>query len=564
MRLSALIGKRFKERPSEAVMDSHAFLLRGGYARMLPNGSFALLPPGLRVLLKLKNMLHVEMDRIGGQEFRMPVVLPHDSPEESLVAGHGTKREWSRAETAVRLFRNEITSYAQLPFMAYQFQTGFRASSHQHGGLMNAREFSGLDAFSFHASQEDLLVYSQDIHQALSGIFAQLGLSGVIAAESSSGEDGNDPSRTFVWPCKAGEDMLVQCNACVYRATLESARGHAIGYPAEPLPVEKVHTPNKKTIDEVAGFLGVPNHQTAKVVFYDSDHEGKLVVLLIRGDLDVNDAKLAEIIKTVPVPADERKILAAGSVPGFASPMGLDRAKIRLIVDHSIAESNNLVAGANEEDYHIKNFNLARDLAGVQTVDVAQARPGDGCPHCDGQLAFHPGIALGQLRILGTSLTRPLTMTFLDEKGLSHTPVMGHYHLDLGRLFMTVMEAHHDDFGPQWPMAIAPWTVHVNALKFDVPEVKSAAEDLYAALCASGIDVLFDDRNERPGVQFADADLLGAPIRIIISERNLKNGQVEFKRRDTGESGVLPLEAAVMTICGWASSRCGDLRTGKQ
>lgn len=551
MRLSGLVGKRFKERPSEAVTVSHAFLLRGGYARLLPNGSIALLPPGLRVLLKLRNMLRVEMDRLGGQEFQMPVVLPHDSPEEWLAAGRRAGREWSRAETAVRLFRNEITSYAQLPFMAYQFQTGFHASSHPHGGLMNAREFSGLDAFSFHASQEDLTAYSQDVHQALSQFFTQLELSGVVAAESSMEAGGNRPFHTFIWPCEAGEDTLVQCDACAYRATLQSARGYVAGHPAEPLPVEKVHTPNKKTIDEVAGFLGVPNHQTAKVVFYDSDQEGKLVVLLIRGDLEVNEKKLAMVIHVEPVPADERKILAAGAVPGFASPMGLDRAKIRLVVDHSIAESNNLVAGANEEDYHIRNFNLARDLPGVQTLDVAQARPGDGCPRCDGQLLFRPGIALGQFQTLGTSLTQPLTMTFLDEKGVSHTAAMGHYCLDLGRLMMTVMEAHHDAFSPQWPMAIAPWTVHLNALKFDVPEVKGAAENLHAALCSSGIDVLFDDRNARPGVQFADADLLGAPIRIIVSERNLKNGQVEFKRRDTGESGVLALEAAVDTICGW-------------
>ncbi len=554
MRLSRLIGKRFKERPAEAATDSHAFLLRGGYARLLPNGSFPLLPPGIKVLRKLEAVLRGELERLGGQEFRMSAVLPRDSSGEVGNTQYGVKREWSRVEAAVRLCRNEIMSYAQLPCMVYQFQTGFRAKAHQSGGLAGAREFTALDAFSFHIAQEEATTHAQAMEQLLASVFSRLNISEVIVAESYAGEGTGTPARMFAWPWDAGEDTVAECDTCGYRAMGEAARGRVTGYPADPLPVEKVHTPNKKTIEEVAGFLGVPNHQTAKVVFYDSDHEGKLVVLLIRGDLEVNETKLARIIKAVPVAADERKILAAGSVPGFASPVGLDRSKIHLIVDHSIAESNNLVAGANEEDYHLKNFNLARDLPGVSTVDVAQAGSGDGCPLCDGRLVFRPCIALGYVQQMGTALTQMLSMTFLDEQGKAHAPAMIHGHLDLGRLFMTVMEARHDAYGPQWPMSIAPWTVHLNALKLELPEVKTAAENLYETLCASGIDVLFDDRNERPGVQFADADLLGAPIRIIVSERNLKNGQVEVKRRDTGESGVLPLDAAAEIVCTWASA----------
>ncbi len=565
MRLSKLVGHRYKERPGEAMLDSHAFLLRGAYARQVANGIYSLLPPGLRVARKIERIIREEMDRIGGQEVLMPVVMPRELWEESgrygavgseLLrfrdrTGHDMVLGMTHEEAVVHLCRHEINSYAQLPFMVYQIQTKFRDEPRSRGGLIRVREFTMKDAYSFHASQEDLERYYRECYRAYQRIFARAGLPEVVAVLSDTGMMGGKVAHEFILLTEAGEDTIVTCESCGYLANQEVATGRVQGYPAEPLPLEKVHTPDKKTIEEVAAFLGVEPRQTAKVVFYDTDEAGKLVVLLIRGDIEVNEMKLAKVIRALPVPADETKITAAGSVAGFASPMGLDSKRCRIVVDQTIAGSGNLVCGANEPDYHYMNFNLARDLPGMDTVDVAQAREGDGCPQCSGMLTLKRGVEVGNIFQLGTKYTETMGMTFDDEAGNARTPIMGCYGIGVGRLVSSIMEVRRDAYGPKWPLSVAPWQVHLNALRLNVEEVKTTAERLYGELRTRDIEVLYDDRDERPGVQFADADLLGVPIRLIVSERNLKNGQIEFKRRDTDEAGVIPLEGAAQTVRGW-------------
>ncbi len=572
MRLSELVGNRYKERPAEAVLESHAFLLRGGYARQVANGIYSLLPPGLRVSRKIERIIREEMNRIGGQEVLMPVAMPQELWEESgrfqglgpeLLrfhdrTGHGMVLAMTHEEAVVHLCRNEINSHAQLPFMVYQIQTKFRDEPRSRGGLIRVREFTMKDAYSFHNSQEDLERYYMTCYGAYQRIYARVGIPEVVAVESDTGIMGGQVAHEFMLMTEMGEDAVVACDSCDYLANMDVATGCIKAYPEEPLPLEKVHTPGMKTIDEVAGFLGVEPRQTAKVVFYDADCDGKLVVLLIRGDLEANEAKLAKVIQADPVPAGEGKIAEAGAAAGFASPMSLDPAKCRIVVDQTIAESNNLVSGANEVDYHYRNFNLARDLPSVPTVDVAKVRDGDGCPVCSGSLVVKRGIEVGNIFQLGTKYSESMGMRYSDENGKACVPMMGCYGIGVGRLMSSVMEARRDEFGPKWPMSIAPWQVHLNALRLK-GNVRRVAEALYSDLQDNDIEVLFDDRNERPGVQFADADLLGTPIRIIVSERNLQNDQLEYKRRDTGETGTIPVEGAVETVQNWIQSALDDI-----
>jgi prolyl-tRNA synthetase len=323
--------------------------------------------------------------------------------------------------------------------------------------------------------------------------------------------------------------------------------------------LEKVRTPGKKSIEDVAAFLRVEPHRTAKAVFYESDADGRPVLAVIRGDLEINELKLAKIIRAAPVAAEEETIRSTGSVPGYASPMGLDPDTVRLIVDRSLAGSNNLVTGANEVDYHLKHFNLDRDLPGVETVDIAIAHEGDGCPHCDGRLVMQRGIEVGNIFQLGTKYTEAMGMTYLDENGKTQTPIMGCYGIGVGRAMASAMEVRHDKWGPIWPIAIAPWQVHINAIKYAKPEVKAAAEKLYADLCVAGIEAVLDDRNERPGVQFADADLLGVPLRLIVSEKHLANHEVEYKQRGTDIKGTMPLGEAVVRLRDWIAEALKEI-----
>lgn len=567
MRMSRMVGSRFKERPAEATLESHALLLRGGYARQVSNGIYSLLPPALRVVKKIEGIIREEMDRIGGQEVLMPVVMPRELWEESgrydsvgseLVrfqdrTGHDMVLGMTHEEGVVHLVRNEVNSYTQLPFMVYQIQTKFRDEPRSRGGLIRVREFTMKDGYSFHTTQEDLEAYYQECFDAYNRIFARVGLPQVVATESDSGMMGGALAHEFMLLTEAGEDTIVVCEDEDYVANMEVAISQVAAYPAEPKALEKVATPGKQTIEEVAAFLELPTYQTAKAVLYEEDADGKLVIALVRGDRDVNELKLAKIIGAMPTPASDEKIKDAGAVPGYASPMGLDTDKVRIIVDHTIGASNNLVTGANEVDYHYTNFNLERDLPGIETVDIINVAEGDVGPSGKGAIALKRGVEVGNIFQLGTKYTESMGMTYLDENGKSQIPIMGCYGIGVGRLMSSIMEASHGDRGPIWPMTVAPWQVHLSALKYNKDEIKETAEKLYADLTAAGLEVLFDDRNARPGPQFADADLLGIPVRIVVGDRNLKDGNLEYKRLDLDDSGTIPLEGAIDVVKHWVA-----------
>ena len=582
MRMSALVGRRYKERPAEAQLDSHAFLLRGAYARQVANGIYSLLPTGLKVARKIERIIREEMDRIGGQEVLMPVVLPRELWEESgrygavgaeLLrftdrTGHDMLLAMTHEEGVVHLARYEVNTYKQFPFMLYQIQTKFRDEPRSRGGLIRVREFTMKDGYSFHTTQADLEEYYRRCSVAYKRIFARAGIPEVAVVQSDTGMMGGKVAHEFMLLCDAGEDTVFKCAGCGYVANANVAVGRAQPFPEPMRDLEKVHTPAMKSIEEVAQFLKVETRRTAKVVFYESDSEGRPVMAILRGDLAVNEAKLARLLLRQPALAEEATIRKAGAIPGFASTLGVagpfDKAQgrpegprmggCRIIADASAAESNNLVCGANEADYHFLNWNLERDAEGYETADIATAREGDGCPHCAGKLSAQRGIEVGNIFQLGDKYTRAMGLRYLDANGKEQTPIMGCYGIGVGRLLATVMEARHDEYGPVWPISIAPWQAHVCVMDLKKENVARTAEQLYAALQAAGVAVILDDRGERAGIQFAEADLLGAPLRLIVSERNFAAGQVEWKLRGAAEKGTVPIAEAVE----FAKKFCAD------
>jgi len=445
-------------------------------------------------------------------------------------------------EAVVHLCRGEIDSYRQLPFMAYQIQTKFRDEPRSRGGLIRVREFTMKDAYSFHASQQCLEQTYERCLEAYRRIFARAGVPETAVVQSDSGMMGGAVAHEFMLLSDAGEDTIAACDECGYLANQEVAEARVEPLPAAaPAELQRVHTPGQQTIEEVASFLGVPTAQTAKAVFYDRDAEGKLVLAVIRGDVEVNEAKLARVIQAQPEIAEAERVQAAGGVPGYASALSVDPERVSVVVDHTVAAGNNLVCGADEVDYHLKNFCMERDLPGVQTVDIAEVREGDGCPRCDaGRIALRRGIEVGNIFQLGTKYSGEMGMRYLDEGGREQVPIMGCYGIGVGRLMSSVMEVRRDKWGPIWPVTIAPWQVHICALKHNKEQISAAAGGLYLALRDAGLEVLFDDRNERPGIQFADADLLGIPFRLVVSERNLEAGGIELVRRGERKGEILP------------------------
>ena len=537
-------------------------MLRGGYIRQVATGIYSLLPPARRITKKIEQIIREEMDRIGGQEVLMPLCLPRELWDESgryesvgdeLLrftdrVGHEMVLAMTHEEAVLHLCRHELTSYKQLPAMVYQIQVKFRDEPRPRAGLIRVREFTMKDAYSFHTTEEDLEHYYGRCLDAYNRIFARCGLPEVAVVASDTGMMGGACAHEFMALCDAGEDTIVKCNECSYIANSEVAEGKVKPVTGDELPLEKVHTPEQKTIEDVAKFLGYEESQTAKAVFYHEDAEGKPVFAVIRGDLEIDERKLSRIIGKPPAKAEDDRIKSIGAVPGFASPLGIDMEKCRLVVDHTVAQSNNLVCGANEEDYHYKNFNFGRDLKDVETVDIALVREGDGCPRCDSTLTITRGIEVGNIFQLGTKYSKTMGMTYLDEHGSEKTPIMGCYGIGVGRLMASVLELKRDKWGPIWPMSIAPWQIHICAIKYNKAEVSQAVEKLYDELTEAGIEVIVDDRNERPGVQFADADLLGVPLRIIVSDKTIKNEEVELKRRGSKDKEMIALGDAVAKI----------------
>lgn len=561
--MSQMLGRRIKEDPKDAKTVSHKFLVRGGYIRPVSAGIYSLLPAGKRIIQKIEAIIRQEMNAVDGQEVLMPVVLPAELWQESgryeTVGGELLRFKdrndkpmllgMTHEEAVVHLVRSEINSYKQLPIMVYQIQTKYRDEARPRAGLIRVREFTMKDAYSFHTSQESLEQYYMRVHAAYERIYRRVGLRHVVSIQSNSGMMGGKVSHEFMSVADCGEDTIVLSpDGKSYKANKEVAVSALRFEPGKALPLEKVHTPDKKTIDEVAAFLGVKPEQTGKAVFY-ADPDGKLIFAVVRGDFEVNESKLKNVLG-IPdmVFANDEQIRNAGAVPGYASPLGLDPKQVRIVVDHSIAGTSNLVVGANEADYHYMNFNYGRDLDGALVTDIACVREGDPCPVTGEPLQLKRGIEVGNIFQLGTKYSKPMGCTYLDKDGKSQVMIMGCYGIGVGRTMASVVEDSHDDYGPIWPMSIAPYQVHICALNPDKGNVMEISEKLYASLRVLGVEVLFDDRGEKAGSMFSDADLLGIPFRVIISPKGLASNQVEFKIRGSKEVEMLSADDAAAII----------------
>lgn len=561
MKLRHLVGDRFKERPSDCVIDSHAFTVRGGYIKYVANGIFSLYPPMKRITKKIENIIREEMDAIDGQEVLFPVALPGSLWEESgrfESVGEELLRFKDRndsqmvlgmthEEAAVHLVREYGQTYTKYPFMIYQIQTKFRDEARPRAGLIRVREFTMKDAYSFHTSQEDLESYYQKCYEAYNRVFQRAGVPEVIAVQSDSGMMGGSVSHEYMLLADAGEDSIVVCDSCDYRANMEAAENCVDNTDSLPIAeLEKVYTPNCKTIEEVTNFLGASVENACKAVMYQKNMTDEYVIVFVRGDYEVNETKLTNYLGEKVHPAEVTE--ESGIVAGFTGPYDL-KADCTVIFDVSLKGLENLVCGANEIDYHYKGLNLARDCGEVEYVDVSKIQTGGICPRCGKKtIRVKRGIEVGNIFQLGTKYTASMGMSYTDADGNAQTPIMGCYGIGVGRLAASVCEARHDDNGPIWPISIAPWEVHLCGMRIDQPECREAADKLYQDLMNAGVEVIYDDREVRAGAMFADADLLGVPIRVVVGPKNLKNGQVELSTRDKSISKLIDLSSAVEEI----------------
>lgn len=561
MKLEKLVGERFKERPSDCVVDSHALMVRGGYMKYVANGIFSSYMPLKRITRKIENILREEMDAIDGQEVSFPVVMPasiwqesgrYDSIGKELVrfndrSGSPVVLGMTHEEAAVQLVREYGQTYMKYPFMIYQIQTKFRDEARPRSGLIRVREFTMKDAYSFHTSQEDLEQYYAKCHKAYERIFARAGIPEVISIASDSGMMGGSISHEFMLLTDIGEDSIVICNECDYRANME-ATPNVVDYvrTEESKALEKVATPGKQTIEEVSAFLGVEAKDTCKAVVYQQNKDDKYVVLFLRGDYDVNETKLTNYLGCDVHPATITD--DCGLVAGFIGPVGITD-NCTVLYDNTLKGVNNLVCGANENEYHMTGLDFDRDLPDAEFHDFAKVKEGSICPKCGKHaLTVSRGIEVGNIFQLGTKYTKSMNMTYTDSEGNILNPIMGCYGIGVGRLAASICEAHHDDYGPIWPIAIAPWQVHICAVRADDSEVKAYADNLYNTLTEKGIEVIYDDRNVSAGVMFSDADLLGVPFRVVVSPRNMKGGIVEIASRDKSLKTSATLDTAVDEI----------------
>lgn len=562
MKMSHLLGDRFKETPSDCQIASHALMMRGGYMRQLCNGIYSLYPPARRITRKIEQIIREEMDAVGGQEVLFPVVMPASLWQESGRyesigsemarfqdrSGSDVVLGMTHEEAAVQLARGAAKSYAAYPFMIYQIQTKFRDEPRCRGGLIRVREFTMKDAYSFHTSQEDLERYYEKCYEAYQRIFARAGVPEVVAVKSDSGMMGGSIAHEFMLLTEIGEDSIVLCDSCGYRSNMEAAQCIVRNPAIEQAALQKIPTPGVKTIEELCAFLHIQPEQTCKAVVYQKNEDDSYVVVFIRGDLEVNETKLRNLLKTEIHPA---AVITAdsGLIPGSIGAAGLSET-VRTVFDRSMEGVQSTVCGANEDGFHLTGVSLERDLAEKpEFFDVAKAFEGGVCPACGKpHLRVSRGIEVGNIFQLGDKYTKSMGMQYLDREGNLQYPIMGCYGIGVGRLAAAVCEVRHDHFGPIWPMAIAPWQVHLCALKAVDQQVRETADTLYDALTKAGIEVIFDDRPVSAGVMFSDADLLGVPLRLVVSPKTCAKGIVEFSARDKSFREELAAEAVVDAV----------------
>ena len=562
MKLKNLVSQRFKENPSDAQIA--ALMVRGGYMKYVGNGIFSEYPILRRITSKIEKIIREEMNAIDGQEVLFPVVMPADLWEESgrynsigreLVRFEDRNRSkhvlgMTHEEAAVQLVREYASSYQQYPFMIYQIQRKFRDEARPRAGMIRVREFTMKDAYSFHTSQEDLEDYYQKCYDAYNRIFKRAGIPEVVTVKSDSGMMGGSVSHEYMLLTAAGEDTIVLCKECDYRSNMEAAENTVINENAgEMEELACVETPECKTIEAVCEFLHKDILASCKAVVYQKNMDDAYVVAFVRGDYEVNETKLRNLVGEEIHPADITE--DAPIVAGYIGPYGISD-KVTYYVDLSLKGINSLVAGANREGYHYTGLNLERDLDKVEYVDIAKVQEGGICPCCGKpSLAISRGIEVGNIFQLGTKYTRSMKMQYMDKDNKLQYPIMGCYGIGVGRLAASICEAKHDDYGPIWPITIAPWEVHLCCMRPDNEDVRKVADGLYEDLQKQGVEVIYDDRTSvRAGEMFADADLIGAPIRVVVSPRNLKNNVVEVTTRDKSVKESVALDQALEFITG--------------
>lgn len=564
MRLSTLFFASLRDDPAEAEMVSHKLLVRAGYVRQLGSGIYTILPLGFRVQKKIEQIIREEIDAIGGQEMEMPVVHPAELWRESgryqkigpeMVrfkdrGGRDMVLAMTHEEVVADLLRDLVKSYRQLPAIVYHFQTKFRDEPRARGGLIRVREFVMKDSYSLDADEAGLDRSYQAHYRAYSRIFERLGLE-TVPVGADVGIMGGSLAHEFMVLNEHGEDTLVICPTGDYAANQQIA---AVEKPQpaaeEPMATEEVPTPGTDTIASLAALLEVGTDRTAKATFFVTG-DGRLITAIVRGDFEVNETKLFNAVKAFGGlrPATAEEIRAAGMEPGYASPIGAHDTTV--VVDELVMRAPNLVAGGNRAGFHLRNVNAGRDFTPDVVADITNAREGDPCPRCGTPLTLRKGIEVGNIFKLGTDFTEKLNATYLAEDGSRHFVIMGSYGIGLGRAMACIVEEHHDEKGIVWPAAVAPYPAQLVALGVGKdPAVGEAADDLYARLADAGVEVLYDDRDESPGVKLTDAELLGMPMIVTVSTRSLAAGGAEVTDRATGERSVRPIDEVVAALTG--------------
>jgi prolyl-tRNA synthetase len=555
MRSSQLFFTTLRDDPADAEMPSHRLLVRAGYVRQLGSGIYSLLPLGFRVARRVEQIVREEMDRIGCQEMEMPVVHPADlwkqtgrwyqiGPEMARFKDRGGRDmvlAMTHEEVVASLLADLVKSYRQLPLMVYHFQTKFRDEPRSRGGLIRVREFVMKDSYSCDLDEAGLDVSYEKHLEAYIRIFERLGLRAMPVA-SDVGMMGGSQAHEFMVLNPHGEDELVLCDSCGFAANRQVAQVRVSEPPTvPPLPLEEVATPGAATIADLSAFLGISPEETAKATFF-GDGDGRLITAIVRGDIDVNETKLANATGArVLRPAQAEEIRAAGMEPGYGSPIGARGTFV--VVDELVARSSNLVSGANREGFHYRNVNVGRDYKADLVADISNAREGDGCPSCGAAVRLCNGIEVGNIFKLGTKYTMALGATYLGEDGLQHPIVMGSYGIGVGRAMACVVEEHHDEKGIAWPTAVAPYAAHLVTLAAATDSrVTQISRDLHDWAFEAGREVLWDDRDESPGVKLTDAELLGMPLIVTISPRSLSAGGAEVTVRATGQRAIESIE----------------------
>ncbi len=560
MLLSKLVCERTKEAPQDAKIRSHVLLSRAGFIKQVYGGIYTMTTPCQRMSRKIQTIIREEMDALDGQEVLFPVVMPrelwdssgrYESIGSEMVRfkdrnDHDMLLGMTHEEAAVHLANHTVSSYQQLPMMIYQIQTKYRDEARARGGLIRVREFTMKDAYSFHNDAKELEEYYYKMYDAYYRIFRRIGLRNFVDVKSDSGMMGGSVAHEFMLITDAGEDSIVFCNDCDYRANMEVATSVFDRHDAAPAELKEVFTGEDKTIEEVCQRLNVPEYKTIKAVVYAvKGEQDELVVAFVRGDLEVNEAKLKKALGKNVVAYDGG--ISEDIVCGNIGAIGLSD-KLTVVYDKSIEGTNDMICGANKPEYHYVGVSPDRDFKNVSYVDISKVKAGQRCPVCGGELRVENGIEIGNIFQLGVKYTKSMGMTVHGKDGQAFNPIMGCYGIGVGRAIASIAQESNDENGLILPMSVAPWQVHVCVLRYDDENVARQADALNKELEDNGVEVLFDDRNCGAGVKFADADLMGMPIRIVVSPKTLADGEVEICMRATKKAERVSLKDCTAKI----------------